>query len=486
MKTRIALGVLLGLSACTDTSPSLDGLAADRSRTDTCCPLDCGNCAREARALDRPGSGDLQPAKDHPAAKDLPPALNDGCSALPPLTRACSAPALPVTGTRIVNVATEAALQTAMGNLQPGDTIVLANGTYNLTSSLYINGKDNVTIRGASGCDGVVLMGKGMDNASYGNVSVGIWSNSKKTTIAHLTIRDTWDNTIIFNGGAQSPHVYSVKLLNSGSQFIKSNPIAAGPGGTGNDSGVVEHSWLEYLNGPPSNPGHAGGAGYTNGLSLHTVKSWIIRGNVFKSFHTPDSSAYAWNPAVLVWNYSSGTLTEKNVFINVDRAIAYGLVQRGPGTDHQGGTIRSNFVTYTPGLMSASRKASSDGAIIAWDSPGSLVYHNTVLTNGNVTHSIEYRFASTTGCEARNNLADATINLRDSAAAAQSGNLLTAASSMFTAPASGDLHLRSSAAAAIDKAPALSAVTDDIDGDTRPKGTAYDIGADERVPGSCL
>jgi len=52
-----------------------------------------------------------------------------------------NAPMLPIAGTRIVNVSTEPQLQTAMGNLQNGDTILLANGTYNLTSSLYVNGQ---------------------------------------------------------------------------------------------------------------------------------------------------------------------------------------------------------------------------------------------------------------------------------------------------------------------------------------------------------
>ena len=39
-----------------------------------------------------------------------------------------NAPPLPITGTRIVNVSTEAQLKTAMGNLQSGDTILLADG----------------------------------------------------------------------------------------------------------------------------------------------------------------------------------------------------------------------------------------------------------------------------------------------------------------------------------------------------------------------
>jgi Big-like domain-containing protein/BACON domain-containing protein len=392
-------------------------------------------------------------------------------------TAACNAPPLPITGTRIINVSTESQLQTAVANAQTGDTIVLADGTYVLTSTLYLNNKQNVTIRGTAGCDGVALVGKGMDNASYGNVLFGIWSNSLNSTIAHLTIRDTYDNLLVFNPGAQSPHVYSVRLLNAGSQFIKANPTDA-PNGVGVDNGIVEYSWMEYTSGPPAT-NHGSGIGYTNGISAHAADGWIIRKNMFKNFHTPDSAAYLWNPAVLMWNHSANTLTEQNTFINVDRAIAYGLTDQASGYDHQGGTIRNNFVYMAPGLFSAGRTAGSDGQIIVWDSPGTMVYHNTVLTSANVASAIEFRFAGTTGGEVRNNLADARINFRDGATATVSGNLLTATSGMFVNPAAGDLHLLSTATAAIDKAPALAAVINDFDGDSRPQGSAYDIGADE-------
>jgi len=42
-----------------------------------------------------------------------------------------------------------------------------------------------------------------------------------------------------------------------------------------------------------------------------------------------------------------------------------------------------------------------------------------------------------------------------------------------------DLHLTSTATAAIDRGASVSNVTDDFDGRPRPAGSAYDIGADE-------
>jgi hypothetical protein len=50
---------------------------------------------------------------------------------------------------------------------------------------------------------------------------------------------------------------------------------------------------------------------------------------------------------------------------------------------------------------------------------------------------------------------------------------------MFANPAMADLHLLSSATNAIDRGLSLSSVTNDIDGDRRPRGASSDIGADE-------
>lgn len=389
---------------------------------------------------------------------------------------------LPLTGARTVTVATEPQLQNAIDNLRPGDTLLLASGTYNLTRSLYINCKDDVTIRGNSGCSDVVLAGKGMDNPSYGDVLVGIWSNSRNTTIAHLTVRDTFDNTVIFNGGAQSPHLYSVNLIDAGSQFIKANATDAA-NGIGVDNGVVEYCRIEYSASPPASTNHAGGAGYFNGISAHAADNWTIRNNVFKNLHNPDSSSYWWNPAVLFWNHSQNTVTENNIFINTDRAIAYGLTDIA-GSDHTGGIIRNNFIYLAPGFMSSSRKADSDAQIIVWDSPSTGVFHNTVLTNSNVNLCIEFRFG-TSGAEARNNLADAPIGTRNGGTYAQGGNYLSAATAMFVDPASGNLHLLDTAstrANVIDRVAAPAAVPTDMDGEARPDGTAADIGADEFRP----
>ena len=91
-------------------------------------------------------------------------------------------------------------------------------------------------------------------------------------------------------------------------------------------------------------------------------------------------------------------------------------------------------------------QAGADAPILVWDSPGTTVAFNTILTNGNTPDSIQVRFAETTGVTLEDNLADAPILSRDNATYSASGNYLTATSSMFVNPSAGDLHLVSNAA----------------------------------------
>jgi len=384
-----------------------------------------------------------------------------------------AAPALPAPTGNTVNVSNASQLRTAISNLTANTTIVLAPGEYVLSSTLYIR-RNNVTIIGQTdSCEDSILIGNGMDNADYGSVPHGIWSDADNLTIANLTIRDVYYHTIIFNFGAQSPLIYNVKLLNSGQQFIKSNPSGYG---NGVDNGRVEYTIMEYPDAPTNHSGSS--TGYTNGVDVHAGENWVIRNNLFKNFHTPDSADYLWNPAILMWNGASGTIAEGNRFVDVDRAIAFGLIDRAD-PDHFGGIIRNNMIYYSPGLYSSSRTGSSDASILVWDSPQTKVLHNTILTNGNLNDAMQVRFAST-GVEIRNNLVDNSIRSRGGAQYVSSDNMTNANSEMFIDPSNGDLHLKPTALEAMNQVKQLADAPMDIDGHNR-QSIMSDVGADEFV-----
>ena len=374
-----------------------------------------------------------------------------------------TAPPLPAPAGSVVNVATEAQLQQAIGNLQSNTTIVIAPGTYNLSSTLWINGTfSNVAIRGATNNrNDVVLVGKGMTTASYGSVPHGIWTggNVQGVLIANLTIRSVYYHAVNFNAGTESPRLYNVRLLDAGQQLLKSNPDNSG-GGV--DGGVVEYSVFDYTSTSPTD--------YTNGVDVHSGRNWIIRNNLFRNIKAPAGPIAG--PAILMWNNAANTTVEGNTFINCQREIAMGLIERGSGAvDHSGGVVRNNFIYRTAGMV-------ADAAIMVNDSPNTQVLHNTILVSGTYSQPVEYRFSGSTGVVIRNNVVDGNVVARDGATGTVSGNL-TASAAMFVNPTAGDLHLKSTATTAIDRAAALATVTQDFDGETRPSGAAPDVGADE-------
>ncbi len=389
----------------------------------------------------------------------------------------------PAPSANVIWVSTAAQLQNAVQNLQSNRTIVIQPGTYVISSQLTIgNGQQvsNVNIRGATDNYGdVVILGAGMDNNA-------VWFgfslyNAQDVFIANVSVGAVYYSAVELHGesGAARLHLYHVRLFDSGEQLIKSNPGAS----TGADNCIVEYCLMEYTNGP-STVDHGPGVGYTNGISALRVNGWQIRNNLFRNFHTPDTAAYHWNPVVLMWGYSQNTVVEGNTFIDGDRAIALGLIDQSGGFDHQGGVVRNNFVYQHPGLFSAARRAGSDGQIIAYDSPGTEVYHNTILTNNNSLYSIEVRWGNT-GVVFTNNLADAPLRARDGGVFTGSSNYRSATASMFVNAPAADLHLVNSALTqsnVIDHASAFAAATDDFDLGNRPIGSAADIGADEYIP----
>jgi hypothetical protein len=370
-------------------------------------------------------------------------------------------PLAPPTGA-VVNVSTESQLQQAVASLRSDTTIVLASGSYVLTSTLYVNGTfTNVGIRGATNQrDDVVLVGQGMTNASYGAVPYGIWvgGNVRGVTIANLTIRGLYYHPIVLNAGTEDPLIYNVHLIDAGQQFVKANPDTAG-GGV--DRGRVEYSVVEYST--------TSRDAYTNGVDVHTGTGWIVRSNLFRNIRAPGGLLAG--PAILMWNGTSGSTVEGNTFIDCQREIAMGLIERTPN-DHSGGIVRNNYVYRSPAV-------SGDVAIGVYDSPGTQVLHNTVLISGTYANAIEYRFPDTTGVLVANNLLDALILARDGATGTSVSNLTTATTALLVNPSAGDPHLRSTATAAIDRASATGGTTVDWDGDARPFGAASDLGADE-------
>ncbi len=399
-------------------------------------------------------------------------------SAPPPVGVGClGAPALPTPSGNVISVGNEADLQAAMRSAPAGTTVLIAPGIYQLTSTLAPRA-DDITIRGDSDdCTDVVLRGNGMDNSSYGNVPHGVWTDRSGLSVQNLTIVDVWYHSVAVDGAADDVHLYNLRMVDAGEQFVKASSGATY--GDGSRRGLVEYSIMEYPDGP-SLVDHGSGIGYTQGVDVVGGHDWVVRKNLFRNFHTPDYATYLWNPVVLGWQGSSNMVIEDNVFIDVDRAIGLGLAEQQSGTDHSGGRVANNMVYITPGLFSDQRSADADAPIIVWDSPGSVVEHNTCVSNGNHPSCIQFRF-NTTGGIVGNNLLDAPVTGRTGADYTEIGTRTVPSPSIFVDSAKGDLHLSDGVDLATLESlrVARSAATSvDIDGQSRPSRTL--AGADER------
>ena len=378
------------------------------------------------------------------------------------------APPLPPPAGNVVTVSTVAQLENAVASLASGTTILIQPGTYHLTAQLFVTGASNVALRGATDDrNDVVILGDGM---AVPGVPFGIEVGSAQDVlIANLSIGEVQFSPIQLHGemGCERVHIYNVRVFDAGEQLIKGTVDFANPDGV--DGGTLEYSVIEYtVIGPDS--------GYTNGIDIHHGAGWIIRYNLFRNIRVPPTAPQSLGPAVLMWSGSRDTVTFANTFIDCERAIAYGLgPQSGFPNAHQGGIICSNFIYRSASVP-------GDAGISLWDSPDTQVLHNTVIQNGTFPNAIEYRFPTTTGVVVENNLTDGDIVSRDGAQGQVAGNVTNATPALFVEPGIGDLHLVSTAAAAIDQGLPLAACATDWDGDPRPFGPAPDVGADEYVP----
>lgn len=389
---------------------------------------------------------------------------------------------LPAPEGDVVHVKTATELEQAVRSMKSGQTIVLAAGEYRITHDLVPGAKTpeplrNIAFRGATGKrEDVVIRGPGQENTEGNPQSCFQFNNVDGALVADLSIGDFFHHPIMLHGrfGCRAVRMRNLRLFDAGQQFVKGT--SGGPGRIGAKDCIVEHCLIEYTDiGPIANQG------YTQGVDIHRGDRNIVRDCVFRNMHVKPGLRFQHGPAVLMWNDSRDSIVERCVFLDCDRGVQFGVSEKpkdGP-SDHSGGVIRNNFF-YT-----SRRITNADAPILAWNSPGTKILHNTILTNGTCPNAIEYRFTNTKGVIIANNLTDAKIFSRNGAEAEVYGNFTETAPGMFVDPAGGDLQLKSPVAGVVGAAeklrPPLTAAdcADDFNGHPRRSDGPGDIGAAE-------
>lgn len=395
-------------------------------------------------------------------------------------------PAYPAASGTIVTVATEQSIRDAVNTAQPGTTILIADGNYNLGAKGYYLWIDtpHVTLRSASGHRESVIL----DDNYNGSEIITIAASN--VTIADLTIKRAGTHPIHVvstdNGDTLNTLIYNVHIIDPGQQAIKINPHAAKVNFT--DNGEVACSTIELTDNGRGKVWDINGSCYTGGIDGHQSRGWVIRDNTIKGFWCQQGLS---EHGIHFWTGSRDTIVERNALIDNARGIGFGLRENGtgrtyadnpcPGTGgyvaHYGGIIRNNFISASRAELFASQYG-ADGGIALAQACKTMVVHNTVAFTQAPFAAIEWRF-SNTDADLINNLA--THNLMDRGGTANLvSNLNDQPLSLFNNVRDANLHLNGDAVA-IDQGAAISPglCDDDFDGQTRPANSQRDIGADE-------
>jgi len=219
-----------------------------------------------------------------------------------PASRAC--PPLPSPTGTTVQAATVSQLVDAVNNAEPGVTILVADGHYNLDGAYLQLDTPNVTLRSNSGNrDAVILDGNYITTEIVQIVSSNI-------TIADLTLREAVYHPIhvMSSVGADTLNtvIYNVHIVDPGEQAIKINPAVDG---YYVDDGLIACSHIEL-----TDAGRLYVSGcYTGGVDAHQARDWIVRDNLIEGFWCASGLA---EHAIHFWRSSRDTLVERNVLRN--------------------------------------------------------------------------------------------------------------------------------------------------------------------------
>ncbi|THB74037.1 MAG: hypothetical protein D3926_22740 [Desulfobacteraceae bacterium] len=399
-------------------------------------------------------------------------------------------PALPAPTGNTVTVDTVTEIWNAVNTAVSGDTILIADGTYNLGATgryIWVD-VENVAIRSQSGNKDAVIF----DDNYQGTEVITITASN--VTIADLTIKRARTHAIHVASSSSADTlntlIYNVKIIDPGQQAIKINP--ADGSSYFADYGEVACCTMELTEAGRVEVYNYNGSCYTGGVDGHQAKGWVVRDCTIEGFWCALGLS---EHGVHFWTGSRDTIVERNTFINNARAVGFGMRENGTGrtyTDnpcpdatgyvgHFGGIVRNNFILADDSSLFSSEYGADTG-IALWQSCSSHVYHNSLAFTSAPYSAVEYRFGNTQA-EIKNNLTTHNILQRDEASATLDANLQNQALTIFDDPVGRDLHLASTALAAIDNGVALpaGACNEDFDEELRPNN-ARDIGADEIDP----
>lgn len=367
-------------------------------------------------------------------------------------------PTLIKPGGRVVRVSSVSELFKAVENAEHGDTILIANGHYQLPRRLNIV-TDNVTLCGESQDPQKVILDGGANKLGE---LVAI-SRCSGVTIAYLTIQNVrWNGLKLdTDTGVHNVTVYCCIFRNIWQRMIKGVHV---PKGSPRPRNCKIQYCIFYNERPKTFNGN-----YIGGIDVMYAQNWLISDNVFVGIQGRTREGRG---AIFLWHESENCIVERNIIVDCDVGIALGNSWKPEDVKvHCLRTIvRNNFITRCP-----------ESGIVADYTNDCQILHNTIYDPQNRLGRLIRLVHDNDGLFVANNLLIGPPIKNESTSKIRFlgnivGNLDDFANCFFDVHI-GDLHLKPAAEKMARKAKILPEVGEDVD--CQPRKAITCVGADE-------
>ncbi|MGV3625403.1 MAG: chondroitinase-B domain-containing protein [Archangium sp.] len=385
---------------------------------------------------------------------------------------------------RDVPVADLAALRAAIAVAQPGDVIIVANGSY--TSSVDISCTANGTAQQPIVVKAATPLGVTIESSSTEGFKVSgqHWHFEGLVVRGTCASDDNCEHAFHVSGDADGFTLRGNRLVDFNAQLKANAGQVSGVWQTPDDCLIEGNDLYDTRARDTGNP--------TTKLNIDTGEDWVVRGNFIHDFQKGGGDTVSYG-AFMKSGSKRGVFERNLVICETSGSHAggarIGLSFGGGGTgnafcapafdantacdvEHSDGVLRNNIVVNC-----------SDVAVYLNEATNTKVLHNTFIgTNG-----VDYRFATSTGL-AQGNLLGSVVRARNGGTFTGMQNVTNVTTQTFDgyylAPLAGDLRLEGDVTALNGTVAALTEVTDDYCGRARPSGMRT-VGALEHSLGGC-
>ncbi len=380
------------------------------------------------------------------------------------------APPLPAPEGQVLRAETVRQIFDAVANLEPGGTVLVADGRYEMPRSLHLR-TDGATLRGESGDRSKVVL----DFAESRHGEGVCISYATGVTVADLTVANVYWNAIKINSDhdVHRATIYNVVSRNAWQRHVKGPGIPDKDGRPQYNQGSRIQYCLFYNDRPKrpgddpyedGNEGQRFGFNYIGGIDVMRASGWTISDNVFVGIRGRTREGRG---AIFLWHHTRDSVVERNIIIDCDLGIALGNASgRGELRHAENMMVRNNFITRAP-----------QGGIVAIHTRDCRIVHNTVHEPDSRLHRLVRAVFANDGLVLRNNLLSGPgIRIgADIGEVTVENNRVEPMTGYFVDPARGNLRLTPEAVNAIGRAAPTDEAETDIDG--RPRGDTPDLGA---------